>query len=288
MKEIVIVSGKGGTGKTSISSAFATMQDNMLVADCDVDAANLHLILNPQNYREEIFVSGKKAIVDPNKCKLCAQCADLCRFEAISCINSNIYVDETLCEGCALCAKVCPSKAISMSTKSDSRWYSGTYRNGVLIHARLAPGEENSGKLVSKVREEARKEAIHKNVNHILIDGPPGIGCPVIASLTGVSLAIIITEPSKSGYHDLKRIAKLCESFHLKTGVIINKFNINPELSDLIRNWCIVENIPLLGNIPFDKEITQAMIACKSIIEYNPQSETSKSLHEIYQNIINQ
>jgi MinD superfamily P-loop ATPase len=288
MKEIVILSGKGGTGKTSISAAFATLQANTIMADCDVDAANLYLILQPNNYREETYISGNIAVIDYNICIACAKCVTYCRFEAISVINDKVEISSTACEGCQLCARICPVGAISMLPSDNSRWYIGTYRNGSVVHARLAPGEENSGKLVSVVRNQARKVAEEKKQTTVLLDGPPGTGCPVISSLTGADKSILVTEPTKSGFHDLKRIAALVQNFKVKPFVLINKYDLNTALSDEIENWCNAQAIPVVGKLPFDTKVVEAMIQCKSITEYAPTCEVSNILKQVYDKVINE
>lgn len=286
MKEIVVLSGKGGTGKTSISAAFATMQINTVMADCDVDAANLYLILQPINYIEETYISGNIAVIDYNTCTACGKCATYCRFDAIIVSDNKVEISSSACEGCQLCARICPVKAISMLPSDNSRWYIGNYRNGTVVHARLAPGEENSGRLVSVVRDQARKVAQEKNQSVILLDGPPGTGCPVISSLTGVQKSVLVTEPTKSGFHDLKRIIALVQNFKVQPYVLINKYDLNTDLSDEIENWCTDQAIPLVGKLPFDAKVVEAMIQCQSIIEYDPTCQVSEILKQIYYRMI--
>lgn len=286
MNEIAVLSGKGGTGKSSLTAAFATLQERMLVADCDVDAANLPIILQPANYREEIFISGKKAVIDYSKCSNCGLCATYCRFDAIKTTDNNVQILEASCDGCRLCERVCPSGAISMIENDKSRWFAGTYRNGYIVHARLAPGEDNSGKLVNVVREQAKKIATDIGLDKILIDGPPGTGCPVISTVTGIKTAILVTEPTRSGFHDLQRILELIQGFRVKPLVVINKYDLNPEMADRIETWCENSSIDMVGKIPFDPEIVDAMVNCQSIIEWNPYSETSKTIKSIWKEII--
>lgn len=287
MNEITVLSGKGGTGKTSLSAAFATIDENMVVADCDVDAANLYLILQPQNYVEEKFITGHKAVIDYSKCANCGLCINYCRFDAIAYDKGKVTIAETSCDGCMLCAQVCTSQSILMTPSDKSNWFIGNYRNGKMIHARLAPGEENSGKLVNVVREQARKVAKDKGVNTIIIDGPPGTGCPVISSVTGANQSILVTEPTKSGFHDLKRIVELLKNFKIKMNVVINKFDLNIGQTCAINDWCFANSIPVIGKIPFEPLFVEAMINCKSIVEYAPKSEISKTIHSIYNEIIN-
>jgi MinD superfamily P-loop ATPase len=285
MNEIAIISGKGGTGKTSLSAAFATLEKNMVVADCDVDAANLYLILQPVSYHEAVYVSGHRAVIDYETCTQCGLCADYCRFDAISSIKGRITISETSCDGCKLCSRICPSKSIAMIPSDKSRWYASTYRNGHMVHARLSPGEENTGKLVNLVRDHAKKVAAEWSVNTIIIDGPPGTGCPVISSLTGANQALLVTEPSKSGFHDLKRIFELTRNFNIQSSVVINKYDLNGEMSKIIEAWCLENAIPVVGKIPFDRQIVEAMLHCKSIVEWRPESPASCEIKTIWKTL---
>lgn len=285
MTEIAILSGKGGTGKTSLSAAFATINSNVVVADCDVDAANLYIVLQPDNYREEIFVSGQKAVINRDICTNCGICMHYCRFEAISLQNGLVSISETACDGCMLCMRVCPNESINMVPSNKSRWYAGTFRMGRMVHARLEPGEENSGKLVSVVRKHAREIATETGWETIIIDGPPGLGCPVISSLTGIKKAIIVTEPSRSGFHDMKRILSLIDSFKAKSYVVINKYDLNVDITCQISDWCLERNISVAGKIPFDAGVVEAMLNCKSIVEWLPRSEVSKEIRNIWNKV---
>lgn len=282
MQEIVVLSGKGGTGKTSITAALATIGKNLLAVDCDVDAANLYLLLNPQNYREEKYTSGKTAFVHADVCTVCGKCVDACRFEAIRYFNDSIEVQETACEGCQLCATICPAHAIEMIPRDKSRCYEAMYNNGYMVYARLFPGEENSGKLVSVIREKAKALAQKHQLDTILLDGPPGVGCPVISSVTGTQKVLIVTEPSVSAFHDLKRIVDLTKNFKVKRYVVINKYDISIALSNRIEAWCVEQQIPLVSKLPFDKELVEAMIQCKSIVEFNPLSEYSSKMQVVF------
>lgn len=286
MNEIAILSGKGGTGKTSLSAAFATLGQNV-VADCDVDAANLHLILQPQNYHQEKFISGYKAVVANDTCKPDGLCIEVCRFDAISMVDGKITISPTKCDGCKLCSRICPSNSITMIPEDRSFWFAGNYRNGKMIHARLAPGEENSGKLVNVVREKAKITAKEEGFDTIIIDGPPGTGCPAISSVTGVKKVIIVTEPSQSAFHDLRRIVQVVHNFKIETYIVINKFDLNLEITCDIENWCFENNLPVLGKILFDREIVEAMIQCKSILEWLPESAVSKEIINIWNKLNN-
>lgn len=287
MNEIVILSGKGGTGKTSLSAAFATISNKTIVADCDVDAANLHLILQPVNYYDRNFTTGHKAVIEYTTCTNCGLCIDYCRFDAISLQNGKVTISEVSCDGCKLCSRICPSHSIQMIPSDKSRWFAGNYRCGKMVHARLAPGEENSGKLVNVVREYARKTAQETGWDTIIIDGPPGTGCAVISSVTGTNKAIIVTEPSNSGFHDMKRVLQITANFKVKSYVVINKYDLNESISNKIESWCVENKIPVIGKIAFDSEIVTAMINCQSITEWNPESETSKEITSIYTTIFN-
>jgi|JFJP01.1.fsa_nt_gi MinD superfamily P-loop ATPase len=285
MNQIVILSGKGGTGKTSFSAAFATLGSNFVVADCDVDGSNLHLILNPVNYFERNFTTGHTAVIEYTTCTNCGLCIDYCRFDAISFQQGKVTISEISCDGCKLCSRICPSHSIQMIPSDKSRWYAGNYRNGKMIHARLSPGEENSGKLVNVVRENARKTAQENGWETIIIDGPPGTGCPVISSVTGTNKAIIVTEPTNSGFHDMKRVMEITANFNVKSYVIINKYDLNASISEKIESWCNENKILVAGKIPFDEQIVEAMINCQSITEWKPESEVSKEIIRIWEQI---
>jgi MinD superfamily P-loop ATPase len=282
MTEITILSGKGGTGKTSISAAFATLGNRNVVADCDVDAANLHLVLLPTNTHEASFTTGYKAVINSDKCNQCGICIDVCRFEAIGIVNGHVSISETSCDGCKLCSHLCPNNAITMAPSDKSRWYVGDYRNGKMVHARLAPGEENSGKLVNVVRHKAKETAKETGIETIIIDGPPGTGCPVISSMTGAKMAVIVTEPSRSGFHDLKRILELTTNFSIKSCVIINKYDLNTDMSNNIEQWCQTMAIPVIGKLAFDPQVVEAMLNCKSIGEWQPNSATSNEIRNCW------
>lgn len=285
--EIVVLSGKGGTGKTSITAAFATLEKKIVLADCDVDAANMHLVMEPENYIEEKFIAGAKAQVNNDLCSLCGKCIDYCRFDAISLIDNKIIISETACDGCKLCEKVCPEKAISMYENDKSRLFVGNFRNGKMIHGRLAPGEDNSGKLVALVKKKAREIQKETNSDIFLIDGPPGIGCPVTASVAGVDKVILVTEPTISGISDLERIIKFLKDFKGKIFIIINKFDINEVYSKKIVDLAAKNEIKILGEIPHDTIFTEAMINCQAITEYKPESKISLEINKIWKQIVN-
>jgi MinD superfamily P-loop ATPase len=286
--EIAVISGKGGTGKSSISAAFATLNGNVVLADCDVDAANLYLIFNPTHEEENIYISGHKAFIDHSLCTNCRLCIDYCRFDAISLINDNVSISEIACDGCVLCSRICPEKAIRMVANDKSRMYSGSFRNGKMVFGRLAPGEENSGKLVNMVREKAKQTAKENGLETIIIDGPPGIGCPVISTITGVSKVVIVTEPTISGLHDMQRTVGIVQKFNLRACVIINKYDLNLSMSAKIKSWCKENNITMAGVLPFDINMVKAMVQGKSVTEFNPDINISKKIKTIWNKIINQ
>jgi MinD superfamily P-loop ATPase len=281
LKELVVLSGKGGTGKTSIVGSFAALADDKIMADCDVDAADLHLILNPEVLEENEFWSGQVAEINESKCTQCGLCSELCRFEAIS----QSKVDTFLCEGCAFCYQVCPADAITMHQSMSGKWYVSKTRYGMLVHAKLGIAQENSGKLVSVVRQKAREIAKEQSLEYILTDGPPGIGCPVISSLSGSSKALIVTEPTISGLHDMDRILGLCEHFNIEALVCINKYDINEENTGKITQYCKDRNVPIAGYVPYDNIITEAMIHGKPVVKYK-MNDTSRAIEDLWDNLL--
>jgi MinD superfamily P-loop ATPase len=285
MNEIVVLSGKGGTGKTCITAAFASLNKDIVLADCDVDASNMHVIMQPNNFLEESFLTGYKPSVNQDLCSLCGICRDYCRFDAITINDNTLGVSTSACEGCKLCEKICPSNAISMISNDKSRFYIGNFRYGTMVHARLSPGEDNSGKLVSYVKRKAREIINQKNTDILLIDGPPGVGCPVIATLSGASKVVLVTEPTFSGISDLLRIIKLLKKFKRQCYIIVNKCDINIENSNYIKQLAENGNITFLGNIPYDNCFTDAMIKCKSIIEYSPVNNISSILENMWRQL---
>lgn len=260
MKEIVVVSGKGGTGKTSITAALGAIVGNSAVlADCDVDAANLHILFDPQNVKEKDFWGGKTAYISRDLCDNCGICAEGCRFDAIT-TSGNYNVDPLKCEGCSLCEHLCPNKAIKMVINKAGRYYSSQSRFGNwFISAELFAAQENSGKLVNTVKSLARQVAAENNISQIIIDGPPGISCPTISSLSGASLAVIVTEATKSGYHDLARIIELIKQFRIKAVCIVNKFDLNNDLIDDVKTLCSNNSIDIVSKIPFNNNFNKSL-----------------------------
>ena len=274
MKEIVVISGKGGTGKTSITASFAFLGGaDVIVADCDVDAADMHLLLQPDFARGEDFYSGELAKIHPDNCTQCGKCAEVCRFEAISVIDGMHTVDPLSCEGCGYCARICPTNAIENLSMNVGKWYISSIKTGsLMVHARLGIGADNSGKLVAKVKNEAKRLAEETNKDYIIVDGSPGIGCPVVSSLSGASFVVLVTEPSVSGLHDLKRVYELVKKFNLKAGCIINKSDINEKVTQEIEAFLREENILHIVNLPYDEQFTKAMTNGQTIIESDTNS----------------
>lgn len=282
MKQIVIISGKGGTGKTVLTAAFASLAEKKVLADCDVDAANLYLMTHPEIKETHSFTGGEKAFYDEEKCTFCGVCVSLCRFDAIhSSDEGNISIDPLSCEGCRICSLSCPAQAIEMKPAVCGEWYISQTKYGPFVHARLNPGEENSGKLVSVVREKAKEIAESKSMDWVLIDGPPGIGCPVIASLSGVDLAVVVTEPTLSAVHDMERVIATSKHFKVKTACIINKYDINRKNTQGIIKWCENSNVEFLGKISYSEEAIKAVTQGIPIPEF-PASELADEIKEIW------
>ena len=285
MKELVVISGKGGTGKTSLVGAFAALAQNKVMCDADVDAADLHLILTPDIGQREDFQSGHEAVINLEKCIECGTCRELCQWDAIS---EKFVVDGISCEGCGVCVHFCPEGAIDFVQKTCGEWFISETRFGPLVHARLGIAEENSGKLVTLVRSEARKLAEDKGLNLILTDGPPGIGCPVIASLGGASAALIVTEPTVAGRHDMQRVAELADFFKVPVMVCVNKADLNPDSTREIERYAVQKGYTFLGAIPFDPVFTKAMVAGRTIIEFDNHTEAAAALRQIWQKVSSQ
>ncbi len=287
MREIVVISGKGGTGKTSVTAALAHLasQDGgAMLCDLDVDAPDLHLLLDPDRAETHDFRSGFEAVIDAEACTGCGLCAELCRFEAVRGAGGSFRVDASRCEGCRVCVQFCPAGAASFQEKHCGQWHASATRFGPLVHAQLFPGEENSGRLVALLKKEARRRAEALGLGLILCDGAPGIGCPVISSLSGAGSALIVTEPTPSGRHDLLRVAELCRHFAIPAGVVINKFDLSIENSADIERLCREQGLPLLGLLPHDAVVVQAMLARKSVTEL-PASLFSGALRDVWEQV---
>jgi len=280
-----VISGKGGTGKTSVTAAFASLAKNAVFADCDVDAADLYLILKPEIKRTMGFHGLKLAHIDNDKCIECNKCVENCRFDAI---DERIIVKKSFCEGCGVCEYVCPVDAIDMIDRDSGFSYISDTRFGPMAHAVLKTAEEASGKLVTVVRENAKKIAEDKNKDLIIIDGPPGIGCPVISAITGVDLVLIVTEPTLSGISDMERIIDVADHFDIPSLVCINKYDLNKNNSERIEKYCKNKNVKVVGKLPYDTNITKALIEEKNIIEYEPNLEISKKIIDMWSKIKNE
>lgn len=284
MKQIAVVSGKGGTGKTSLVASLAALARGRAVyADCDVDAPDLHLILQPRVMERREFFGIKRAFIDGSKCTQCGSCQDACRFGAIA----DFQINPALCEGCGVCKLVCPSGAVEMRESLSGYAYISETRFGPLVHAELFPGEEASGKLVAMVREMARDLATSRNLDLVLIDGSPGIGCPVIASLTGVDLALVVTEPTITGEHDLERVLDVADHFGIKTAVCINKFDLNPEAASRIEDLCQERAVMVAGRLPFHPSVIEAMVLGRAVVELGgPVAEAISGMWNVLEKLL--
>lgn len=286
MKQIAVISGKGGTGKTIISAALAALVKDKVMVDCDVDAANLHLLLHPEVKEEGIYSGGKKALVDRALCTGCRDCETYCRFSAITFSDDGqAIIDPISCEGCAVCSYICPVGAISMGDNISGRWFISSTEYGPLVHARLYAGEENSGKLVTEIRKKAKEIAEKNGLNYVIIDGPPGIGCPVIASLSGIDLALVVTEPTLSGISDMERVIQLIRHFGLKAVCGLNKFDLNTKLSAEIEKWCLSNSVPVVAKIPFSENVVRAVVKGKPVTEVEDYS-VSEEIKRMWSKIL--
>ncbi|OGR21961.1 MAG: (4Fe-4S)-binding protein [Desulfobacula sp. RIFOXYA12_FULL_46_16] len=283
MRELVILSGKGGTGKTSITAAFASLARNMVLCDADVDAADLHLILNPDFKETMEFKGGHEAVINPDLCTQCGRCIEVCRFGAV---KDTFEIDPIDCEGCGVCVDLCPEKAINFPETVSGQWYISGTRYGPMVHARLGIAQENSGKLVSLIRGEAKKLATKNNLDLILTDGPPGIGCPVIASIGQATAILIVAEPTVSGIHDMERVGQLSKHFNIPAMVCINKYDLNPDQTQKIEELAQKADIAVVGRITFDPTFTEAMIEAKTIFEYNHTSQAGKEVRQIWDRVL--
>jgi len=281
VKEIVVLSGKGGTGKTTMVASFAALAKDKVMVDCDVDAADLHLLLQPTMGEPREFWSGQHAVIDEEKCTRCGLCEDVCRFAAIK----SLHIDHLACEGCRFCYHVCAEGAITMQEKLAGYWFISDTRYGPLIHAKLGVAQESSGKLVAQVRQKARLLAEERGLDLILSDGPPGIGCPVISSLSGANLALIVTEPTLSAMHDLDRIMSVCRQFGVPALVFINKYDINEENTSQIETYCTSNGVDVISKIPFDNVVTEALVRGLPLVEYSKDG-TGRRVEMLWQTIL--
>jgi MinD superfamily P-loop ATPase len=281
MKEIVVLSGKGGTGKTSIVASFAALTKNAVFVDCDVDAADLHLLLKPVVKQSYEFWSGQVAYIDAARCNQCGLCQELCRFKAII----DFKVDHTACEGCGFCYRICPCEAITMKENLAGEWFISDTKYGPMVHARLGIAQENSGKLVAIVRQKAKEVAKERGLDFIISDGPPGIGCPVISSVSGANLALLVTEPTLSGIHDLERVLGVCRHFGVPALVCINKYDVNLENAQQIERYCQTEGADVIAKIPFDNAFTEAMVRGVPIVEFS-NGIVRQQIKILWQNVV--
>jgi MinD superfamily P-loop ATPase len=282
MKEITVLSGKGGTGKTTVTASLAVLAKNAVLTDCDVDAPDLHMLLNPEILETQEFSASKVAAIDEETCVHCGKCEEHCRFDAIQ----KQVVDPILCEGCGVCVYICPVAAIKIEKRTSGQAFISKTKYGLMSHALLNPGEENSGKLVTLVRQNAKKIAEKENCELIINDGPPGIGCPVIASLGGVTMGLVIVEPTLSGIHDMERALGLLNHFKIPAVVCVNKYDINEENTSRIVNFCESNDIEVVGKIPFDSIVTEAMITGQPILEYSPKCAVSEAIVKTWKQML--
>jgi len=282
MKQITVLSGKGGTGKTTITASFAVLAKNAVVADCDVDAPDLHMLLHPRIVKTQEFRGSKLAVIDGSKCAKCGLCREKCRFDAIT---ESFTIDPFSCKGCGVCTIVCPANAITLKERISGHAYISKTRYGVMAHAMLSPGEANSGKLVTLVRQNAKVLAEKKNSNLIIIDGPPGIGCPVIASVTGVDAGLVVIEPTMSGIHDFERALQLLKHFNVPPFVCVNMYDVNINNTEKILGFCKENGIQIAGRISFNPKVTEAMVNGKTIVEYSPECDVVKEIGNIWKKL---
>ena len=287
MKRIAVISGKGGSGKSSITASFLTLSKNILAIDCDVDASNLYLIFDPIINSKSVYISGKTAKINTSKCTSCGLCQKTCNFEAINIVDGKYVVDDISCEGCYLCSRICPFGAIDMIDSGENYIYSGKYRFGHMIYGRLSPGEDNSGKMISELREKADKLAKDNNIECEIIDGPPGIGCAVISTITGIDDIVIVSEPSLSGISDMKRAIEVALKFTNSIYIIINKYDLDEKNSNDIIDYCNSIGVKVIAKLEFDKNMVNALVNKKSIIEFSPNCQCSTEIKKAYNIIIN-
>lgn len=282
MRQLTILSGKGGTGKTTITASFAFLAKNAVVADCDVDAPDLHMLLHPEVIERREFKGSKIAAIDEKRCTKCGLCREKCAFGAVT---GDLKIDAIACEGCGVCAIVCPVNAITLAERVSGDAYISKTKYGFMSHAMLYAGESNSGKLVTLVRQNAKMLAKRENSDLIIFDGSPGIGCPVIASITGVDAALVVTEPTMSGIHDLKRVLQLLGHFNVTPLVCVNMYNVNMDNSERIFSFCRENRVEVVGRISFSSKVTEAMVSGKTIVEYSPRSNVAEEVVDLWKKV---
>jgi MinD superfamily P-loop ATPase len=285
MKQLVILSGKGGTGKTSVAAAIshlASQELSLVMADADVDAANLELVLEPANAQEHAFMSGQVAVIDAERCTLCGRCHDVCRFDAVTLGDWSYEIDSLACEGCLSCVHACPASAIEGQEQQAGVWFRSDTRFGPLFHARLFAGQENSGKLVTMVKQRGRLLALDEGRDLLVVDGPPGIGCPVISASAGADLALLVAEPTVLAMHDLKRVLQTLDHFGVPALACINKADLNPARADDIEEFCVDHGIEVVGRLPYDTVVTDALVQGQPVTAYQPGGAVAQSLRDTW------
>ncbi len=289
MKQIAVVSGKGGTGKTIVTASLACLAQNKVMVDCDVDAADLYILLHPEIEHREDFRSSKLPVIDYQKCDRCMQCQPVCRFDAIKLARRSggdgPEIDPFACEGCGVCVHICPQKAIILEQQLDGEWFISKTKYGPLVYAKLGVAAENSGKLVSLIKQKAKELAEKDKYDYIIIDGPPGIGCSVIATIGGMDLVLAVAEPTVSGIHDLERVTKVAFHFKIPVAVCINKYDINLDNTKLIEDECRHHNIPVVGRISYDKSVPKSIVNCQPLVEYS-NNRVSDEIKQVWQRIL--
>jgi MinD superfamily P-loop ATPase len=296
VKQLVILSGKGGTGKTSLAAAFAHLAARRdgptlvrtVLADADVDAANLELVLRPRLLEQHEFTGGSKAVINPDKCNGCGLCEQVCRFDAVQLQAGQYRVDLVACDGCAACVYQCPEQAIRMEPQLAGHWFRSESDAGPLFHAALRPAHENSGKLVTLVKQQARLLGLDEGYQVVIVDGPPGVGCPVISAASGADLAVIIAEPTVAGIHDLERVVQTTTHFRIPTLVCINKADVFPAGAAQIETYCREHDIEMIGRIPFDVTVTEAMVQGEPVTAYRSDAPASQAMQAIWQSVATQ
>jgi MinD superfamily P-loop ATPase len=292
MKQLIILSGKGGTGKTSVTAAFAhiasqgQLADRFVMADADVDAANLELVLQPRLLEEQDFKGGQVAVIDQDTCEACGDCMAVCRFDSINYTDGQYVVDPIACNGCAACVFQCPTESIAMREQTVGKFYVSEGRYGPLYHANLFPGQENSGKLVTLVKQRARLQALDENGELVIVDGPPGIGCPVISATSGADLALIVAEPTVAGVHDMYRALQTVQHFGVRAFVCVNKADLYPEGTQEIESFCRDNGIQTVGRIPFDLTVTTAMVQGEAVTAFHPEAPASIAISAIWERVV--
>lgn len=279
---MTVISGKGGTGKTSIVASLASLAQKKVIVDADVDAADLHLVIPPDPRQQEDFKGGHIAEIDQELCTACGECRDRCKFDAIS---EDFVIDPVACEGCGVCVHFCPVEAINFPQRTCGTWSISDTRCGPMVHAKLGIAEENSGLLVSLLRKEAKELAEREGLDTIIVDGPPGIGCPVIASVTGASAVLVISEPTMSGMHDMERVGELAAFLKVPAMVCVNKYDINPEMSEKIKSYAVNHNMTFVGSVPYDRDVTAAMVAQQSLVDFS-NGNASEAIKDVWKEIV--